>query len=233
MKKSVERCLNELVVSCQAYKDTPFYGPVTIQKFLQGAMMGGAKAVRCCWPQDIKAARKLSEDLIIIGIYKSVESDEGDKDDIFITPNFETAKEIIEAGSDIIGLDTRITKKRGREELLNLLRKIHQEYPDVGIMADCSTFEDCMISANSGYVDIIGTTLSGMNKQLNGPDVELVKKLKANIDLPVNAEGNVWELRDIDNLKEAGADMITIGSAITRPQVIAKRFIDHYKGNDQ
>ena len=70
MKTSVEACLGQLIVSCQAYEDTPLYGAETMKKMVQSAMLGGAQAVRCCWPQDIRAARSLSEKLIIIGINK-------------------------------------------------------------------------------------------------------------------------------------------------------------------
>ena len=41
----------------------------------------------------------------------------------------------------------------------------------------------------------------------------------------INGEGNVWELKDVDALVEAGADMITIGTAVTRPHLITKRFL--------
>ena len=70
MKPKVQACLGQLIVSCQAYEDTPLYGAETIEKMVQSAMLGGAQAVRCCWLQDIRAARSLSEKLIIIGINK-------------------------------------------------------------------------------------------------------------------------------------------------------------------
>lgn len=226
MKKCVEKCLNQLIVSCQAYQDTPLYGADNIKKLVECAKLGGASVVRCCWPQDIKAAKEV-ENITIIGINK-IFAPNGDKNDIFITPTFEAAKEIIEAGADLIALDARITKKRGKEELKNLLAKIHSNFPEIGIMADCETFEEGKFVAETGYVDIIATTLSGLNKNLNHPDYHLVKKFKNELNLPVNAEGHVWELYDLDLLYAANADMITIGTAITRPHEITKRFIDYY-----
>ncbi len=226
MKKSVERCLGEVIISCQAYEDTPFYGPDNIRKFVQSAMMGGAKAVRCCWPQDIKAARECG-DLVIIGINKIFSATQ-DVDDIFITPTFESAKEVIEAGADILAIDVRFTPKRGKAECLSLLKQIHEAYPEIAVMADCRTFEEGKTVAESGFVDIVSTTLSGMQSDITGPDYQLVRKFKEHLSLPINAEGRIWELNDLKLVEAAGADIVTIGSAVTRPHEITKRFIDYY-----
>ncbi len=161
MKPKVQACLGQLIVSCQAYEDTPLYGAETMKKMVQSAMLGGAQAVRCCWPQDIRAARSLSEKLIIIGINKVMPKGEKKLDDVFITPTFEKAREVVEAGADILALDTRITTKRGKAELLALLHEIHETYPHIAVMADCATYEECRFCAESGCVDILSTTLSG------------------------------------------------------------------------
>ena len=228
MNPIVEKCLNEIIISCQAYEDTPLYGADNMRKMVECAIIGGAKAVRCCWPQDIAAARSLSDDLIIIGINK-VMSPDRTPDTIFITPTFEKAEEVIKAGADIVALDCRITKSRGKDELLDLLKSLKEKYPDVPLMADCGTFEEGMIVAESGYMDILSTTLSGNVRKMTGPDIELLKLFKQNSTLPVNAEGRIWELADIKAVKEAGADMLTIGTAVTRPHLITKRFIDYYR----
>lgn len=229
MKPKVQACLSQLIVSCQAYEDTPLYGAETMKKMVQSAMLGGAQAVRCCWPQDIRAARSLSEKLIIIGINKVMPKGEEKLDDVFITPTFEKAREVVEAGADILALATRITAKRGKTELLALLHEIHEAYPHIAVMADCATYEECRFCAESGCVDILSTTLSGLVNPIEGPDTELVRRLKQDFTLPVNAEGRIWELKDIDAVVEAGADMITIGTAITRPHLITERFLNHYR----
>ncbi len=233
MREIVEKCLGQVVISCQAYEDTPLYGADNMKKMVECAVLGGAKVVRCCWPQDIAAARTVSDDLVIIGINKIFPED-GNIDGIFITPTFESAKAVIEAGADIVAVDSRIIPSRGKEELRSLLKQIREAYPEVGIMADCATYEDCMFCEETGYVDILSTTLSGEGANaMPGPDIDLVKKLKANAKLPVNAEGRIWELADIDAVVAAGADMLTIGTAVTRPHLITKRFIDHYNSIDK
>jgi N-acylglucosamine-6-phosphate 2-epimerase len=54
----------------------------------------------------------------------------------------------------------------------------------------------------------------------------MIRYLKENTSLPVNAEGHVWEAHEYVSCLEAGADMVTIGSAITRPHLITRRFVD-------
>ncbi|MDO4378458.1 MAG: N-acylglucosamine-6-phosphate 2-epimerase [Erysipelotrichia bacterium] len=230
MKEIVKKCLGELVVSCQAYPGTPFYGPENVKKFVECALWAKAKAVRCCWPQDIAAARSLDKDLIIIGITKAMGNDsEPDMNDIFITPTLEAAASCVEAGANIVAFDSRITAKRGKEELLKLWKDFSEKYPDVGIMADCATFEECLFADQSGYVDIVANTLSGLvNPGMTGPDLDTIRKLKKVCRNPINGEGRIWDLRDLEAMNDAGADMITIGTAITRPQLVAQRFINHY-----
>ena len=123
MKKVVERCLGKLIVSCQAYEDTPLYGAENMKKMVECAVLGGAEVVRVCWKQDIEAARTVSDDLIIIGINKIMSKDQT-IDDIFITPTFEAAKDVIDAKADILALDARITPKRSQGELIELLKQI-------------------------------------------------------------------------------------------------------------
>lgn len=230
MKDVVKKCLGQLIVSCQAYPDTPFYGPENIKKFVQSALWAQAKAVRCCWSQDIAAARSLSDDLIIVGITKAMgDNSEPDMDDIFITPTVQDAVDCVKAGANIVAFDSRFTKKRGKEELLKMWKEFSELYPEVGIMADCATFEESVFADQSGYVDIIANTLSGLtHPTMTGPDLETVKELKKICKNPVNGEGRIWDLNDLEAMYKAGADMITIGSAITRPHLIAERFINYY-----
>ena len=78
----------------------------------------------------------------------------------------------------------RLSGSLNKEELLELLKQINETYPEVGVMVDCATYEECLFCAESGYVDIVGTTLSGLvNPDMEGPDVDLVKKLKEKICL--------------------------------------------------
>ncbi len=232
MNKTVQNLIGKMIVSCQAYEDTPLYGPDYMKAMAESVLLGGAEGIRACWPQDIRAIRSICQKPII-GIYK--EYKQGDPlDQVFITSTFEQAKAVIEAGADILGMDCTIRKSRGLSELLELLEKIKEAYPHVPIMADLATTEEGIRLAESGLVDIISTTLNGYTRESladkgEEPNCRMVRKLKQHISLPVNAEGRIWTLQDLQAVLEAGADMVTIGTAITRPHLITERFLKAYR----
>lgn len=229
MHKIVEKLLNGVVISCQAYEDTPLYGSQYMAAMAKCAQMGGADGLRACWPQDIRAVKEAC-DIPVIGINKKF-GDGDPLDEIFITPSFESAKEVIEAGCDILALDCTIRDCRPFEELEELLHQIREAYPEVPIMADLATLEEAVKAEKTGCIDIISTTLAGYTRntcagKTEGPDTELIKEIKKACTLPVNAEGRIWELKDLKLALEAGADMISIGSAVSRPHLITERFVD-------
>lgn len=228
MHETVKKLMNGLIISCQAYEDTPLYGAENMKKMAQCALMGGASGIRACWPQDIKAIRSIT-DIPIIGINKKF-GDGDPLDDIFITPTLESASEIIEAGADIVAIDCTIRPTRGFDELCVLLKSIREKYPDIAIMADLATVEEAIKVSRTGYIDIISTTLAGYTRQSmhvvsDHPYTEIIKEIKEKTNLPVNGEGRVWELHDLQDILDAGADMVTIGTAVTRPHLITKRFV--------
>ena len=96
-------------------------------------------------------------------------------------------------------------------------------------MADISTFEEGVKAREMGF-DIISTTLSGYTKHsrqdLVTPDFELLENLVKELDCPIILEGRIWEPSEVDKAFELGAYSVVIGSAVTRPQLITKRFIE-------
>ena len=54
----------------------------------------------------------------------------------------------------------------------------------------------------------------------------LLREIKKVCTLPVNAEGRIWEVGELETVLEAGADMVSIGSAVTRPHLITERFVN-------
>lgn len=98
-------------------------------------------------------------------------------------------------------------------------------------MADISNYEEGIEAANMGF-DIISTTLSGYTKdspRLKGPDFNLIASLSSNISKPVIGEGRIWTIEDANEAFKNGAHAIVIGGAITRPQLITKRFVEGIK----
>ena len=57
-------------------------------------------------------------------------------------------------------------------------------------------------------------------------DYELLKNLVKAVNKPVILEGRIWEPQDVKKAFEIGAHCVVIGSAITRPQLITKRFVE-------
>ena len=95
-------------------------------------------------------------------------------------------------------------------------------------MADCSTYEECEAAAKMGF-DIVSTTLCGYtpySKDVDGPNFELLKKCVDNLDCYVIAEGKINTPEDLKKVYEyCGVFSAVVGSAITRPQLITKRFV--------
>lgn len=236
MNKKIEKLKETIIVSCQAYEGTPHYGSENMVTMAKAAIVGGASGLRASGVEDIKAIRAVT-DLPIVGINKKSEG----KDlltDIIITPTYQSAVDIIEVGADIVALDCT-ARGRSYEDIFSILRKIKENYPEVKIMADLATYEEGIKMADSGLVDIISTTLAGYTitsseyskecAEKGIVDTKIIKRLSEDTNLPINAEGRIWELKDLDLVYEAGASMVTIGTAITRPQDITKRFVNHKK----
>ena len=59
-----------------------------------------------------------------------------------------------------------------------------------------------------------------------GPDYKLLQNLVKTVDKPVILEGRIWTPEEVKKAFEYGAHCVVIGSAITRPQLITKRFIE-------
>ena len=221
MHPLINKLYKKVIVSTQAYQDTPLFGADYMKAMAASALKGGASGIRACWEADIKAIRSLG-DFPLIGIDKVTPDP---LTGVFITPNLKSALTIIEAGADIIGLDARINEYRKKEDFYKLLKDIKTLFPNILIMADCINFNDAKLAEESGFVDILATTLSEV-VALNKPDIKLIKAMKQELSLPVNGEGGIWELADLSAVLRAGADMVTIGSAISRPHLITERFVD-------
>jgi N-acylglucosamine-6-phosphate 2-epimerase len=97
-------------------------------------------------------------------------------------------------------------------------------------MADCSSYDEAMHADKLGF-DFIGTTLVGYTKQSKGMkieknDFELIRKILENVKKPVIAEGNIDTPEKAYHVLELGCHSVVVGSIITRPQIITKKFVD-------
>lgn len=213
-----------LAVSCQARADNPLHGPVFMAAMAQAAEQGGALALRANGAADIAAIRAVSA-LPIIGIFKRWD----DRFPVYITPDFAAAALVAAAGADIIALDAT-DRPRDGEPLGVLIARIRGELGKP-VFADCATFEDGMRAARLG-ADYIATTLSGYTDETaalkaTGPDIALIAALASAISTPIVAEGRFERPEQLDAAFAAGAHAVVVGTAITNPREITRRFVSH------
>lgn len=216
----LEQLRHSLIVSCQAEEGFPLNSPDHLVALAETAVLGGASAIRASDPANISAMRAALT-VPIIGIYKQDYSGFA----VRITPTMAEVDAIVAAGSDIIALDATKRPRPDGQSFAQLYRAIRARH-DVLIMADVATLEEGIAAADLG-VDVVSTTLSGYTEyspKQAGPDINLVRALSEAIRVPVVAEGRIGSPDDVASAIAAGAHAVVVGSAITRPHLITRRF---------
>lgn len=214
---------NSLIVSCQAEEGEPLYGKETMLKMALAAKIGGADAIRTLYPDVVEEIKK-HIDLPIIGLTKN-RNFKG----AFITTTKKDIEELAKAGTDFVALDC--TRRERPEPLEELFIYIRTKYPEIGIVADIADISDVenIIRLKPDY---IATTLSGYTDYSIGrptPDLDLISDIVKITKIPVIAEGNYTYPYQVRKAIIKGAYAVTVGSAITRPQIITKIFKDHLR----
>ena len=215
-----------LVVSCQALESEPLHSSFIMGRLAQAAVEGGAVGIRVNGPDDIAEIKKTTT-VPLIGLWKQ----DYDDSEIYITPTMTEIDALAEAGVGIIATDATNRIRPGGITLDSFFKEVRAKYPDMLFMADCSTFEEGVKAQELGF-DIVSTTLAGYTKQTAGrqlPDFDMLKKLVDSLSIPVICEGGIWEVAQLQKAFELGCHCAVIGSAITRPQLITKRFTDSIK----
>lgn len=213
----------KLIVSCQARVGWPMYGTQIMAAFARAAMEGGAAGIRATGADNITAIKE-RVNLPIIGINKQFSDDY----DVYITPTWEAAREILEVGIDIIALDATPRRRPGNERAEDIVARIRVEYPNVLVMGEISTLDEARAALATGY-DIISTTLAGYTAESAGVTraaTDLVRDIVSLTDTPVIAEGKVRCEQDAVDLLDAGALAVVVGTSITRPEVITSRYVE-------
>lgn len=224
-RDTLDKIKGGLIVSCQALEDEPLHSSTIMMRMSKAALMGGAVGIRANTVKDCTEIKK-NVDLPLIAIYKKVYGDSN----VYITPTIEEVKELLSVNAEIIAVDaTKRARPDGKslEEFYNAIRKVYSGL----LMADISTYEEAVEAERIGF-NIVSTTLSGYTEYtLNRPkpDIELIKLLKSDIKIPIIAEGNVETPELAVECLKAGAWAVVVGGAITRPQLITKKFVDLMK----
>ena len=214
-----------LIVSCQVQPDDPVYSMDFVLKMAQAAEWAGAAGIRANSPDQIRMIKE-HVDLPLIGLYKIWHDDT----DVFITPTLDAARQVWDAGADIIALDCTDQITHEGKPAWELLSLVQKEIPDALIFADVSTYEEAERAVNLG-ADIVGPTLYGYTeatKHIEEPNLrEFARMCRTFGDKAfMIMEGHIYTPEDAVKCLYLGADAVVVGSAITRPHLIAKRFVD-------
>lgn len=219
--KVMEQLHNGLIVSCQARKGWAMYGKDIMAAFADAAARGGAVGIRATEPENIAAIQKKVQ-LPIIGIYKQWY----DGFEVYITPTFASAEAIIQAGAQIVALDGTNRQRPNDENLAEIIQQIHNQYPEIMVMADCDNLDSAKFAVECG-ADIVSSTLAGYTETTKSEfrfNPTLISEL-ATLDVPVIAEGHIHTQAELRAAYNAGATSVVIGTAITRPEIITEGFV--------
>ena len=221
----IESLKGKVIVSSQAMPGEPFYDEKAMMALMQSVVNGGAAGLRVAGKRDVINATTFG--IPVVGLTKPDKLPENWRSVVYITPGIKEVKELIEAGADIIAFDGTSRPRPDASTVEQLIQLIH--FAGRLAMADISTYEEGLNCANLG-ADIISTTLAGYTDESGEagetPDFELLEKLVKAINKPVFLEGRVWNPEEVKKAFELGAHSVVIGSAITRPHLITKRFIE-------
>lgn len=225
----INRLKNKVVVSVQAMPSEPLYLEKCMVAMMKSVVKGGAGGLRVAGARDVENAKHLF-DIPIIGLTKPEVIPPNWQEIVYITPTLDDVIELVKAGADIIAFDGTMRERPSGAKLVDLIKyvKINKRVS----MADISTLEEGINAAKLG-ANMLSTTLSGYTQfsqnRGEGPDFELLEQLVKETNLPVVLEGRIWEPDEVDRAFELGAHCVVIGSAITRPQLITKRFVQRNK----
>lgn len=213
----------KLIVSCQALPDEPLHSSYIMSRMAYAAYRGGAAGIRANTVEDILEIRK-TVDLPVIGIIKQVYEDHPD---VYITPTIREVDALVACGVEVVALDATKRVRPGGVTISEFFPMVRAKYPDQLFMADCSNVAEGLEAARLGF-DLIGTTMASYTPYTKGcplPPYDMIETLVKESGKPVVAEGNIWSPEQLRRAMDLGILTAVVGSAITRPMEITKRFV--------
>ena len=215
-----------LIVSCQALPEEPLHSSFIMGRMAYAAYLGGAVGIRANSVEDIREI-KTTVSLPIIGLIKK--DYEGSK--VRITPTMAEIDALVAEGVTVIDTDaTSRTRPDGRD-VTEFFKEVKAKYPNQLFMADCSNYEDAVRAEKLGF-DFIGTTLNGYTddtRHMPPPNFDFMHKLATTLNTPVIAEGGIFSPEGLREAMNQGVHACVVGSAITRPMEITKRYVNALK----
>ncbi|WNZ47013.1 putative N-acetylmannosamine-6-phosphate 2-epimerase [Leptolyngbya boryana CZ1] len=198
-----------LIVSCQAPADSPLNHPTIIAAIAESVVAQNAVAVRIDTPERVTAVRQRIS-APILGLWKQKIPGY----EVYITPRFEQAQALAEAGADFIAIDATL---RDRPEPIEILiQRIHQELGKL-VVADIDSLESAIAAIQAG-ADMIATTMYGFTPATEGfspPAFDLLAEILEKSNVPVICEGKVNSPELARQAIDLGAYAVVVGTAIT------------------
>lgn len=224
-----------LIVSVQQDPGNPLNRPEIIAALAQVVAVPGVVGLRLHSPENIAAVRAVVQ-LPVIGIHKVYPGGGGAHaagDRVWITPTFAHARGLVAAGAEIVAIDATRRARAAGESVAELIRGIHDRL-GAAVMADVSDLDEGLAAVSAG-ADIVATTLSGYTRippvsPYDPPDLDLITQLTARAGVPVISEGRFNTPELARQALACGAHAVVVGSAITRPDVIAGMFTRGMRG---
>jgi putative N-acetylmannosamine-6-phosphate epimerase/ribosomal protein S18 acetylase RimI-like enzyme len=207
----IQKLQGGLIVSCQAPVDSPMHQLSVITAMAEAAINQGAVGIRLDTPAHVESVRqKIS--LPIIGLWKQ----QIPGFEVYITPQFDHAAAIAQAGADIIAIDATLRSRPNQETITTLIDRIHTELGK-RVMADVDTLEAAIAATHAG-ADLVGTTLYGYTadtQHLKPPGFRLLAELVKKLQVPIICEGGITSPQMARQALDMGADAVVVGTAIT------------------
>lgn len=225
--KIFEQLKHGMIVSCQAEGDDPFNKPEYVALFAKAAEMGGACGIRTEGLAKLKAIKGITT-LPVIGLLKSKFEDGY----VRITGSMAEVEQLIEAGADIVAIDgtSRLREGMTGDQFIAEVKKRY----NCLVLADIATYEEAIACEKAG-ADCVSTTLSGYTAyskaEGNFADFPLIERLAKDLQVPLFAEGRINTPEDAAKAMRLGSYAVISGTAITRPRVATKWFVDAVKNN--
>ena len=224
--KVLDKIKGGLIVSCQALPEEPLHSSYIMSRMAYAAYLGGAVGIRANTVEDITEIKK-TVDLPIIGIIKRVFEDSS----VYITPTMSEVQALVDCGVDIIAVDATNRLRTGGVTFEDFFTEVRKTFPEQLFMADTACFSEGKKARELG-IDIVGTTMSGYTDYTEGndlPDFSLMERYVNELDCPVIAEGGIWTPEQLKKAMNIGVHCAVVGTAVTRPMEITKRFANAIK----
>lgn len=212
MHPTIEKLRKGLLVSCMAVENEVLHGPVLQAGMALCAEQGGAVGLKASGKGDV-AVMSRAVRIPVMGM----QSEAGPDGKRWITPTFSAAKGLVDAGAAIVAVSAVGNRTYG-DPIDVLIRRIHDEL-GTPVMVDVANVEEARA------VEAMGADMVRPSYRQPTPDFNLLAGVAKAVACPVVAEGGYWVPEEVVKAFELGAYCAVVGTAITRPTDITKRWV--------